>query len=473
MIEFGTGGWRAIIGDGFTKENVQRLALAIARRMRAEDVADRGFCIGYDRRFLSVQAAEWAAEVMAAEGVPTRVIHRESPTPLIMYTVQAYGMPYGIAVTASHNPALYNGIKLFTKGGRDALESVTAELAASANAITAEEIRSIPYAQAVRSGLVEEIAPQNSYIDAIIRTVNMDAIRSRNLQIVLDPMYGVSRTSLQTILLTARCDVNVIHERHDTLFGGRLPAPNYQTLGALRAAVLENGADIGIATDGDADRLGIIDDKGSFIHPNEILVLLYYYLLKYKHWHGCAVRNLATTHLLDDVAKAFGEKCYEVPVGFKYISAAMQEHNAVIGGESSGGLTVRGHINGKHGIYAATLLVEMLSVTGMKLSELVDGLYKEFGQRYMTEYDWPFEAEEKAKLQKVLLQDRALPEFPAKIAGTNYMDGCKVLFDNGWLIARFSGTEPRLRVFCEMPTRAEAERYSKVMADFLGVKMQP
>lgn len=470
MIAFGTGGWRAIIGDDFTRENLQRLALAVARRMKREDVADRGFVIGYDRRFLSQQAAQWTSEVFAAEGIHVRLIDREAPTPLIMFTVQFYGLPYGMAVTASHNPALYNGVKLFTKGGRDAVESVTNEIGAEANEITEADVKRIPYAQAVQQGLVELINPQNAYIDAIIRAVNMDSIRSRNLKIVLDPMYGVSRTCLQTILLTARCDVSVIHERHDTLFGGRLPAPNMETLGALKAAVLESGADIGVATDGDADRLGIIDDRGRFIHPNEILCLLYYYLLKYKGWHGCAVRNLATTHLLDDVAASFGETCYEVPVGFKYISEAMQKHNAVIGGESSGGLTVRGHINGKDGIYAASLLIEMLSVTGKKLSQLVDELYATFGMRYMTEYDWPFEADAKAALQKLLLVDKKLPEFPVKVTGANYMDGCKVLFENGWLIARFSGTEPRLRVFCEMPTKPEAEQLSRVMADFLGLK---
>ncbi|MEG2356710.1 MAG: phosphoglucomutase/phosphomannomutase family protein [Clostridia bacterium] len=471
MISFGTGGWRAIIGEDFTKENVQKLTRALALRMKKEDVQDKSFCIGYDRRFLSRQAAEWSAEVMAAEGIHVLLINREAPTPLIMFTVQSYGLAYGMAVTASHNPALYNGIKLFTKGGRDAEEQITNELGDAANAVKAAEITAIPYAKAILAGMVQEINPQNQYIDAIIRGVNMDAIRSRNLLIVLDPMYGVSRTSLQTILLTARCDVSVIHERHDTLFGGRLPAPNVDTLGALQASVLESHADIGVATDGDADRLGIIDDEGHFVHPNQILVLLYYYLLKYKKWHGPAVRNVATTHLLDRVATAFGEACFEVPVGFKHISSAMQAHNAVIGGESSGGLTVRGHINGKDGIYAATLLVEMLSVTGRKLSELMKDVYAEFGTAYMAECDWPFDQEMKDKLIKLLMADKKLPTFPVPVVGTNYMDGCKVLFENGWIIARFSGTEPRLRVFCEMPTRAEAERLTRVMAEFLGLPM--
>lgn len=468
MIEFGTGGWRAIIGDGFTRENLQKLTLAVARRMQAEAVADRGFCVGYDRRFLSVQAAEWICEVMAGEGIHTRIIHRDAPTPMIMFTVQYNQLPYGMAVTASHNPALYNGVKLFTAGGRDAVETVTAEVAAAANLIRPEEIRLIPYAQAIQTGMVEEINPQNAYLDSIIRAVNMDAIRSRNLQIVLDPMYGVSRTSLQTILLTARCDVSVIHERHDTLFGGRLPSPNVDTLGALQAAVLDNRADIGIATDGDADRLGIIDDTGRFIHPNEILCLLYFYLLKYKRWHGCAVRNLATTHMLDEIAASFGEQCYEVPVGFKHISAAMQRHNAVIGGESSGGLTVRGHIHGKDGIYAAALLVEMLSVTGKKLGELVAELYQTYGRRYMAEYDYPFDEADKPRLQALLTGD-ATPVFPQPVTGVNVTDGRKLLFANGWLIVRFSGTEPRLRIFCEMPDRPAAELYCHTMAEYLGL----
>lgn len=472
MISFGTGGWRAIIGDDFTKENVQRLTLAVARRMKTEECDSRGFAIGYDRRFLSRQAAEWAAEIMASEQVHTLLINREAPTPLIMFTVQYYGLYYGMAVTASHNPALYNGIKLFTKGGRDAVESITGEIADAANKIGADELHPVPYDKAVASGAVEEINPQNAYIDSIIRAVNMDAIRSRNLRIILDPMYGVSRTSLQTILLTARCDVDVIHERHDTLFGGRLPAPNVETLGALKAAVLQSHADIGIATDGDADRLGIIDDTGRFIHPNEILTLLYDYLLGVKHWHGCAVRNLATTHLLDRVAAAYGETCYEVPVGFKYISSAMEEHGAVIGGESSGGLTVRGHIKGKDGIYAASLLVEMLAVTGKKLSELVQSLYDRYGYCYMGEYDWPFDQEMKDRLHKLLMEDRKLPDFPEKIEKVSYMDGVKALTRDGWIIARFSGTEPRLRIFCEMPSALRARAMVACLADFCGLKMK-
>jgi phosphomannomutase len=298
----------------------------------------------------------------------------------------------------------------------------------------------------------------------------MASIRRRSLKVALDPMFGVSRTSLQTILMTARCEVEVIHERRDTLFGGRLPSPNVETLNALKQVVLEHHCDLGIATDGDADRLGIIDDQGQFLHPNQILVLLYDYLLVHKGWRGPCVRNLATTHLLDRIAGAFGETCYEVPVGFKHISAKMQETGAIIGGESSGGMTVRGHIPGKDGIYAAALLVEMLAVTGRSLSGLYGEITDRFGELFMSEDDYRFDDAKKHAVEQQLMRARQLPPFARPVAQVSWQDGCKVTFANdGWIIARFSGTEPLIRIFCEMPTLAEAEATSRQLADFLGL----
>ena len=441
--------------------------------MKAENCVESGFVIGYDRRFLSREAAEWTAEVLAAEGIPTKVIKREAPTPLVMFTVQQMDMDYGMAVTASHNPALYNGVKLFTKGGRDAVETITNELSAVANSFTAADLHSIPYAKGIESGIITEINPKSTYINSIAKLIDLEAIRNsnekNNLRVILDPMFGVSRTSLQSILMNTNCEVDVIHERRDPLFGGRLPAPTAETLSELRLTVLESHADIGIATDGDADRLGIIDDTGRFIHPNEILCLLYDYLLRVKGWKGCCVRNLATTHLLDRIAEAHGEICHEVPVG---ISWAMEENNALIGGESSGGLTVRGHIRGKDGIYAAALLVEMLAVTGKKLSTQINDLYDRYGHFYMVEYDWPFDQAMKDRLIQLLMVDRKLPEFPEKVVSTSYMDGMKARTEDGWIIARFSGTEPRLRIFCEMPTIERANAMVAAMADFCGLPMK-
>lgn len=457
-IRFGTGGWRAVIADGFTKANVQRLSAGICALMRKEQVDKAGVCIGYDRRFLSREAAIWAAEVFAGAGIPTELIDREAPTPLIMFAVREHNKPYGLAVTASHNPAIYNGVKVFTAGGRDADETVTRRIEAEIDALSGAKIPVLPYEAAKEAGLITEINPLNEYIDSILALVDMEAIKAARLKIALDPMYGVSRTSLSTILLTARCEVDVIHDRHDTLFGGRLPAPNVDTLRGLAAFVVENGCDLGLATDGDADRLGVIDDAGAFLHPNKLLVLLYYYLLEYRGWRGPCVRNNSTTHLLDRVAAAYGETCYEVPVGFKHISAKMQETDAIIGGESSGGLTVRGHIAGKDGIYAATLLCEMAAKTQKRLSALYAEITDRFGKVFQADADRRMTPERKQALKRLLFEEMALPAFPFAVDHVSRGDGCKVYFENGgWVICRFSGTEPLLRIAAEMETQQDAE----------------
>ena len=471
-VRFGTGGWRERIGEGFIRSNVECVATALADRMHDEGVAERGVVIGYDRRFLSDVAARWAAGQLAACGVPVALITRQAPTPLVMHTVAVQNRPYGLAVTASHNPALYNGLKVFIAGGRDADEETTdtLELYMRRRVASGERVAAMDYEAALEAGLVEEINPFNDYIDSIIDQVDLQLIRNANLRVALDPMYGVSKTSLQTILMTARCEVDVIHDRHDTLFGGRLPAPNMKTLGALHHFVLENDCDIGIATDGDADRIGIIDDEGSFLHPNELLVLLYYYLLRYKGWTGPVVRNISTTHLLDELAERFGERCYEVPVGFKHISSKMIETDAIIGGESSGGLTVRGHIQGKDGIYAACLLVEMIAAVGKPLSEIYREVTSQFAPRFMAETAYSFPAEDREAIEHRLMVERALPDFAQTIEQVSYLDGCKVYFeDNGWIVARFSGTEPLLRIFCELPSEEEALEACERFRLFLGL----
>lgn len=471
MIKFGTGGWRAVIGDEFTKENIQILARAMADKMRVEGVSKKGIVIGYDRRFLSKEAMQWAGQVFAKEGITAYLINKSAPTPLVMFYVMKHEFPYGMMVTASHNPAIYNGIKVFTAGGRDADETQTAEIESYIRDVTDIPPEEMEYEEALQKGLIQEIYPLNEYLDNIIAAIDMEKIRNAGLKVALDPMYGVSETSLKTILLTARCDVETIHERHDTLFGGKLPAPTATTLRALQNYVIDKKSDIGIATDGDADRIGVIDDTGRFLHPNDILVLLYYYLVKYKGWKGPVVRNICTTHMLDKVAERFGEKCYEVPVGFKHISAKMYATDAVIGGESSGGLTVRGHIKGKDGIYAAALLVEMIAVTGKKLSEIVKDIEAECGTISMEERDYKFNQEKKDSIRKVLLEEKKLPDLPFAISDVSYLDGSKVYFANGgWVTARFSGTEPLLRIFCEMPTKEEAALVCGIYEEFLGLK---
>ncbi len=459
MIRFGTGGWRAIIGEEFTKANIQLFAKAMAEKMKAEKKESAGIVLGYDRRFLSKETVKWICEVMAAEGIHCYFVCRSVPTPLIMNHVKKYGLPYGLMVTASHNPSLYNGIKVFTEGGRDAVEEVTLDIEAYIGRIEEEgkPIGTVEYEKALEEGFVTEFYPMNEYVDDIMEKINTKAIRDAQLHIVLDPMYGVSKAALSTILATCRCDVEVIHEEHDTLFGGKMPAPSADRLNLLKTTVIDDHFDLGIATDGDADRLGVIDDEGNYLHPNDILVLLYYYLLEYKKWEGPVVRNLATTHRLDALAKKYGQICYEVPVGFKHISAKMEETGAIIGGESSGGLTVAGHVKGKDGVYAASLLIEMVAVTGMKLSALMKKIKEEFGDPYMEEISFRFSAEKKEELLHRLFTEKELPRFSAhKIDRVSYLDGCKLFFEGGgWAIIRFSGTEPILRVFCEMDQKED------------------
>ncbi len=469
MIKFGTGGWRAIIADGFTKANLQILCTAICDMMKAEGKTEKGVVIGYDRRFLSREAAEWAAEVFAGNDIFARLIDREAPTPLVMYAVKEMELDYGLAITASHNPATYNGLKLFTKGGRDANEVVTAKL--EEHIAKAGEILTLSYEKGLKSGKIQEFNPQNEYIDNIIDNIDVEVIKAARLKIALDPMYGVSQTSLRTILSTTRSEIEVIHERHDTLFGGKLPAPNEDTLGTLSNFVVDHKCDIGIATDGDADRIGVINEKGKFVDPNQLLVLLYYYLLKYRGWTGDVVRNNSTTHLLDRVATAFGQTCHEVPVGFKHISSKMEETGAIIGGESSGGLTVKGHILGKDGIYAAALLVEIIAKSKKHLSQLYEEVTEQFGDVFIYNAELLLrDFEEKEALRVKIFEEKVLPNFPDEVDHISYQDGCKVYFKHGgWVIARFSGTEPLLRVTAEMKSTEEAKAVVELFQTALGI----
>ena len=469
-IKFGTGGWRAFIGEEFTKANVQLFAQAIANIMIKENAQEKGIVIGYDRRFLSDKAAVWFSEVIAGNGIKVLFIYKISPTPLTMFAVQKLNAKYGVEITASHNPADYNGIKIFIEGGKDATHEVTLLIEEEIQKTGYDNIKSMDFENGKENGIIQGAHCFNEYIDKILDMIDIKAIRDKGLKILLDPMHGVSKTSLQTILVTARCELDLINERHDTLFGGRLPAPTTSTLRRLSDLVIEKGYDIGIATDGDADRVGIIDEKGSYIHPNNILVLLYHYLLKYKGWKGGVVRNLCTTHILDRIASACGEKCYEVPVGFKHISYKMEEKDALIGGESSGGLTIRGHIKGKDGIFASSLLVEMICVTGKHLSELLDEIYNLYGRMYVAEKDFKFSREKKEELTELLFVEKKTPDFRREIKNIHYFDGLKIEFaDGGWIVCRFSGTENLLRIADEMNSEEDAEQVNDIMKDFLGL----
>ena len=463
MIQFGTGGWRAEIGKEFYYDNICRVAQGIAHMMREEGKTDKPFVIGYDRRFLSEDAACWMAEVLAAEGIPVWFMPRSVPTPLVMFLVERHELHYGAEVTASHNPPRYNGIKLFVAEGRDAPLEKTAELEGIIGRLeqARTETKTVPFEQAKEAGQITVLkTPFNDFIDQILSVLDTEAIRAQAPRILFDSMHGSSTYPLTVIFHTARCTIDQIHANKDAYFGGLMPAPSEETLDELRAHVIYGGYDLGIAVDGDGDRLGVIDADGNYINANDILVLLYWYLHEVKGWKGPVVRNLSTTHKLDALAKSFGETCYEVPVGFKYISSKIDETDAVLGGESSGGLTVRGHIHGKDSVYAAALFVEMVCKCGKTPGELLEEIGKDFGEYVMVKDNLTFLPEEKEAVMRVMMEEKQIPVFAKKPERVSYMDGCKVYFDDDSSVTcRFSGTEPLLRIFAEGRTEAQAAEY--------------
>ena len=472
MIRFGTGGWRAVIGSDFIEANVCRVAVAICDLMREEKKTEKPVMIGYDHRFLSDSAAKWMAEVFAARGLTVWFMNRSAPTPLVMHTVKKEGLYYGVEITASHNPASYNGIKLIVEEGRDAPLETTMRLEELIREQDGADIERMPFAQACEKGLVQyRKNPFNGFIDDILGVLNVDAIREHGARVLFDPMFGSGTYPLLVILCTARCTVDMIHNHRDAHFGGSMPAPSKQSMEELRTRVLAGGYELGIAFDGDGDRLGILDRNGRYLSANEILVMLYWYLHEIKGWKGPVVRNLSTTHMLDAMARDFGEECYEVPVGFKYISAKIDEVDAVLGGESSGGLTVRGHIHGKDSIYAASLFVEMISVVEKTPTEIMDMLNEKYGCFEMVEDNIRFTREQKEVVERVIFEERKIPEFAVRVSKIAYEDGCKIYFEDGsFVVCRFSGTEPLLRIFAEASDARIAGAYIDAFRRLLSIE---
>jgi phosphomannomutase len=466
-VTFGTGGWRAIIGEGFTMHNVRRLSQALANNITRQGQEKRGVVIGYDRRFLSDRAAEVSAEVFAGNNIPVTLLSEDAPTPLITYATTRLNSTYGLVFTASHNPPEWNGLKVFQGDGSLLLDEETRLIEAEINQISVDEVIKLDLDIAMVAGIVHKRDMTNEYVDAIEALIDLKTIRNANLKVIVDPMYGVGQLTLGMILTEARCRVTFIHERHDPLFGGRSPAPNLEALRLLINHIQEGKYDLGLATDGDADRIAIIDEKGRYIPSNDILLLVYWYLHEVRGERGGVVRNLATTHLLDRLAKRFGEVCYETPVGFKNIAAGMIRHDALLGGESSGGLTVRGHILGKDGIFASALVVEMLASTGKRLSQLQEDVWKITGRLYALEEGIPATSEMHVVIPRRIKETQisAIGSYP--VVSIAHIDGTKLLMENdNWALVRFSGTEPMLRIMVEADSPEKAQELIKWLRQF-------
>jgi len=463
-IIFGTGGWRARIGRGFTSMNVRKVIQGICTYMIEEGLSDKGIVIGYDNRFLSEDFSEMAAEVFAANNIKVFLSKNSIPTPLVTFTVLEKEAGGGIVFTASHNPPDYNGIKFETHEGYPAPIEVTERVQEIANNTSVKMIPWVNFTKAQDHDFIHMEDFRNAYLDYIEEKIDIDAIKKVNPRVCFDPMHGAGTSTLQMSLIGARCDLITLNSKRDPLFGGKSPAPSEESLSSLIQFMRENNFDLGIAVDGDADRIALVDELGNYIPANDVILLVYYYLHEIKGMKGGAVRNIATSHNLDILCEKLGEQCYEVPVGFKYIAGGVKDHDLLLGGESSGGVTVRGHIMEKDGIYTAMLILEMLVKTGKSLSQLMDEIFTLNGKRYLqAKDDFNLTPLLKVNMEEFMSKE---PDYIGeyKVLKIDRMDGMKIYLENDvWVLLRPSGTEPLLRMVSEATDINLAQKILKIV----------
>jgi phosphoglucomutase len=446
MIKFGTSGWRGIIGEDFTFENVRLATQGIANYLKKSGQRGNGVVVAYDTRFLSEKFASEGAKIIAFNGIQAYLCTRDVPTPCASFeTVRRKAMG-AINFTASHNPPEYNGLKFSTSNGAPALPEVTKQIETEIHALEEKKERIDVYE---KTELIEEIDPKDRYLTELRSKVDIDVIRKSGLRIAIDSLYGTSRDYLDYFLLEAGVEVKIIHNFRDPYFGGFSPECNEKNLSDLRNIVSAEKYDLGLATDGDADRFGIVDDRNRFVSPNIVLALLALYLKRYREIPGGLARSVATTHLIDSIARKLDVPLYETPVGFKYIGELILEDKIALGGEESAGMSMRRHLPEKDGILACLLVAEMVARTGKKLNQLVEEMYAEFGYYYSKRIDLKLTPQLKESLASKLANP------PKQIDGlevrdVNTTDGVKLIFDKQtWLLFRLSGTEPVARVYAE------------------------
>lgn len=464
MISFGTGGWRGIIADDFTLENVRRVAKALAALVEAKGLSPKPVVVGYDMRFMSRSFAEAFAEVLAYEGIEVWLMKGPAPTPMVMFAVERECLDYGATITASHNPPRYNGIKIIVEKGKDAPIEVTNELESIIRSLPDEAVAHGACSEFVEEGRIRIYSNRNQYIDALLAQVDVEAIQERAFRVLFNPMYGTAKDIMTVCLSSLRCQVEMINFKPDLINTRSVPCPERHSLRDMEWMMEDGIYDLGIATDGDSDRIALYDQRGAYVSADTILCLLYYYLKDYRGESGGVVRNLTTTHTLDAIAASYGEPAYEVPVGFKHIAAKMEECDLLLGGESSGGVMIRGHINGKDGILAALLCIDMMATTGKTMSELAHEIEQNYGTTVSYSMSLPVAPADCSRISSVLFDEHYVPKFPKIVQRTSYMDGVKFYFaDGSWCCLRFSGTEPVLRVFMEMKSADETEEFADAL----------
>lgn len=480
-IKFGTSGWRAIIADEFTFPNVRIVVQSIADYLRLEGLHNRPVVVGYDTRFLSEKFAQTAAGVLAANGLETLLCTRDTPTPVIAFEILRRKAAGGVNITASHNPAVYSGIKFNSDWGGPALPSITQRIETSCESYLAGEAspKTGRDATGVKKRLIVPIDPKEDYFKHLERTVDMKALKKGKIKVVVDALWGAGRGYLDEFLRRAGAEVTTLRQERDVLYGGGGPSPDDQMLKPLHQAMQKQKAHLGLATDGDADRFGVMDVDGTLLPPNEFLPLLLDHLVKTRGWKGVVARSVMTSHFLDAVAKHHGLELRETPVGFKYIGEIMAQENAIypskegdfiLGGEESGGMSMRGHVPEKDGILACVLAAEIMAVTKKPLRKSLEALQKEVGSFYNDRVDFHVTPEKLADLR-----DKLRESPPTKFAGMTVRrivdtDGHKfILTDGSWIGVRLSGTEPVVRVYMETNSHDKLKTLAKAGQILAGV----
>ena len=456
-IKFGTSGWRAVMAEEFTFANARRAVTGIARYVAGQKPQGARILVGRDPRFLGEAFSDLASQILIQHGITPLVIAQAAPTPAIAFEVIRLRADGAINFTASHNPPEYNGIKFSTPDGAPALPEVTRQIEAS---VPADGVPP-PKAATPMAAAKESIDVRPAYLARLRDIVDLQAIRKANLKVAFDPLWGAARAYPDRLLSEAGIAVSTVHDTRDVLFGGHAPEPDDHLLHALRENMRESGAHIGISTDGDADRFGILDQDGTFLQPNYVIALLFDYLVESRGWKNGVAKSVATTNLVNALAEQLQVPLYETPVGFKYIGELIKQDKIAIGGEESAGLSIRYHVPEKDGILAGLLCCEMVARRGKSLQQQLRELFGKVGSYFPRRENFRLTPEVKQKFTEKL---RAEPQefFGQKVTQVVRTDGLKlVLADGSWVCYRLSGTEPVVRVYAEARS---AEGLDKLIA---------
>ena len=453
-IKFGTDGWRGVIAEDFTDENLRKVVHAIARYVVRAEKPGSGILIGYDTRFGSERFARVAAETVAATGTPVWLAMDACPTPALSLLVRLRGAASGIQITASHNPYRWNGVKLKASYGSSASAAIVAQVETELGKVLRDGVPALP----PRPDLIHSLDVRTPYLETISGLVDWDRLRASKFHFLIDPMHGAGRNLLRELLHRHGIEAGEIRGERDPLFGGVNPEPIEPHIDALRKAVREGGYDAGFAFDGDADRIGAIDRDGTFITPHQIFSILFWHLAGTRKLTGDVVKSFSTTKMIDKIAQRLERKVWETPVGFKYVCDRMLESDIVLGGEESGGIATKLHLPERDATVSALLLAEVMAWHGKRLGELVALLQGEFGEHHYGRVDLTLKDGQKEKAIERFGDPKFARLLDWPIVRREDLDGIKVyLGDVGWAMVRASGTEPMLRVYAET-NRAETTR---------------